>query len=134
VARYRHVDVFALSLEPGAYIEESVDGYQLKHLMRCLSANSHHPHWSPPQSRVRLRVKRASRPWHLLGIGRSVWSLTNVLRQLLDNGADARQLGRLRPRPSPRFDRSDRANSASLFDFFIERGADIHGGDMAEVS
>jgi hypothetical protein len=39
-ARNRHVDVFALLLEPGAQIEESVDGYQPKHLMRRLSANT----------------------------------------------------------------------------------------------
>jgi hypothetical protein len=39
-ARNRHVDVFALLLEPGAQIEESVDGYQPKHLMRRLSADT----------------------------------------------------------------------------------------------
>ena len=39
-ARNRHVDVFALLLEPGAQIEECVDGYQPKHFRRRLSANT----------------------------------------------------------------------------------------------
>jgi hypothetical protein len=91
-ARNRHVDIFALWLEPGAQIEESVEWTAISpRIMRRLSANT----------LLIGRLLKAGfgsqlneRPGLGIFLASAVQSgaSTNVVRQLLDNGTDARQL------------------------------------------
>ncbi|KAE9372635.1 hypothetical protein N431DRAFT_244388 [Stipitochalara longipes BDJ] len=132
-ARNSHFDAFALLLELGAKIEDDVDAYQLRHLTRRLSVNK-----TLVDHLLRAGIGSQLRERHnlrisLVSIIQSKGSISAV-RQLIDNGADAQQLQPLGTKAlvTP-LTAAIGVNSLPLVDFFIERGVDIHGENMAEA-
>jgi hypothetical protein len=131
-ARKGYVDAFALLLELGARIDQNMKVNQFKCLLRNLSTNKllldlllKAGLGSQLRERPDLRIS-------LVSVIKSGGSM-DVVRQFLDNGADERQhesvgvVGFETPLTA-----AISVNSASLFDFLIERGADIDGDDVIE--
>jgi hypothetical protein len=132
-ARNHHVDAFKLLLELGAQIDGNVDACQLKHLMRRLSINNvllDHLLKAGLGPQVRERPNLSISLLSVIQFRGSV----DVVRQLLDNGANPlvdqhKGGGVFTPLTA-----AIGVNSAPLFELFIEKGADIHGENLAEVS